>query len=203
MRDPIQILRLIGLTILLLLITSCSLAQHAPKLEPEALEGAYRFNARESSYPELYRRALERMNAQDFAAAEAVYVDLIEKEPRNPSGFIGLAASLIAQGRHQEAITAYNSALELSPDFVEALIGLGSAYSLMQDYERADEYYARAVALEPQNPNAHWGLALLLKSRGESEEAVAHLETVVEFAAGTRLAQDAQHEIDEMLAERP
>ncbi len=74
-------------------------------------------------------------------------------------------------GDRQQAIAAYESLLELDPEFDPALNNLGIQYGAMRDYERALEMYQRAAAADSSSPfpymNAVWAQLLL----GRPEEA--------------------------------
>jgi len=192
-----QIRLVIGLLILFLLST-CAPRTGTPKIEIEELPGAYTFFEGDTSYPELYYQAVEKLNAGDYNAAEIIYKDLIEKEPGNVNAYIGLGSSLLAQDRSREAIAAYEEALAISPGSVDARIGLGSTYYMLNEKSEALEHYTAAVELDENNPNARWGLALVLIASGEEEEAIEHLEKVIELAPDSQLAIGADDLVDDI-----
>ncbi|MFN2143727.1 MAG: tetratricopeptide repeat protein [Anaerolineales bacterium] len=184
-------LSLVFCLVLVTSLASCSPIFGSSGQEIENAPGAYTFTEGTTSYPQLYRQAVRHLQQGEYTEAEAVYGDLIEKEPENSNGYIGLGASLNLQGRYAEAREAYLEALEIAPDSVEALIGLGSAFLMQGEYEKAKQQYTRALELALEDPNAHWGLALALERLGETEAASEHLEKVIELSPGTDLAESA------------
>ena len=179
--------------VLALLLAACGPVSGSREEEIEGVPGAFTFSEGKTAYRHLYRRAIEHLEQNEYRAAEAVYRELIEQEPGNANGYVGLGTALGLQERFREAETAYMQALRISPDSVAARIGLGSAYSGLDDLVRATEQYARALELDPDNLQAHWGLAVTFNRLGQTEESLEHLARIVELAPGTGLALDAQN----------
>lgn len=171
-------------------LAACSLTG-APDAEIEGAPGEYVFTEGETAYPGLYRQAARHLATGEYDEAEALYRDLIDKEPQNSNGYIGLATSLHLQGNYEAAQAAYEQALQISPKSVAALVGLGSALSAQGEYAAAEQHYAAALELNPADPNAHWGMALALQRQGRLEEVREHLERVIELSPGTSLAESA------------
>ncbi len=53
----------------------------------------------------------------------------------------------------------------------QALIDSGNAAFRVKDYEAAARRYASAVALQPEDPAAHYGLGMALSRLGRDDEA--------------------------------
>lgn len=181
--------------LLLFLLAACGLQSGQDRMDIEAIPGAYGFKEGETSYPDLYRRATEKLKAGEYPQAEAIYLELADKEPENPLAYIGLAASLIAQERFEEAVDAYLQALDESPNSVEALIGLGSAHAMLGNHTQAAQVYSRALQINDEEINAHWGLALQLEAVGRVQEAIEHYERIIELSPGSQFALDAEERI--------
>lgn len=189
----------IGLLLGALLISSgCRFALGQSGAELENVPGAYTFSQGSTDYPHLYQQAVEYLEKNEYSQAEAVYREIIEKEPEAINGYIGLGTSLTLQGRHEEAREAYEAALVMAPDSLEALVGLAAAYVGQGLYPQAAETYRQALALDPQDANAHYGLAAVLVALGKIEEAIEHYEKVVELAPNSNMAAEAGKQIDEM-----
>ena len=127
--------------------------------------------------------------------AEAIFQELVELEPDNSNGYIGLGTSLSLGGKLESAVDAYQTALKLSPNSTDALIGLGSAFLMMADYSKAEDCYTQALIFVPGNPNAHWGLALALDYQGRVAEAKEHLEWILENEPNSSLSDYAREKI--------
>ncbi len=81
--------------------------------------------------------------------------------------------------RYSEAVTAFQNAITLDPDFVTAHYNLGVAYLKMETYPRAVSSLERTVTLDPNHKAAHHALALaylgqqeLGKARDTAREAL-------------------------------
>ena len=66
-------------------------------------------------------------------------------------------------------------ALQINPEFVPALIDMGSLKSEQRDFAGAIRYLNKAAALEPSNASAHYNLALVYKMQGKFAEAQAEM----------------------------
>jgi tetratricopeptide (TPR) repeat protein len=62
---------------------------------------------------------------------------------------------------HGKAIDAFQAALNLDSDFLEAYIGLGYGYIVVKNWKRGIELLNRAVILAPQNPEVHFLLSFM------------------------------------------
>jgi tetratricopeptide (TPR) repeat protein len=109
---------------------------------PEALE-----NARQEFEAEL------KLNAGDAAA---------EYE---------LGQILGVQGKSSESITHFERALQLRPDFAEAMIAVAKARLNSKQYPDAIALLNRAIKLQPRNEAAHYSLMLAYRNSGDAEGA--------------------------------
>lgn len=80
----------------------------------------------------------------------------------------------LGEGKIEEAIAEYNRALEIDPQFGDALHGLAQAYHARQDFDRAIEAAQRIVALDPEDILAWTAISRAYQRKGmvpEAEEA--------------------------------
>ena len=59
------------------------------------------------------------------------------------------------QGELDRAVTAFDRAIELKPDYASAFFNRGLAYSAMGDYDRAIADFTQAITLNPGFAGAH------------------------------------------------
>lgn len=85
------------------------------------------------------------------------------------------ALALERQGDLDAALTSYRLALRDDPRNVKALQNMAIVCSKQQRPEEALRYYRQALAIDPDLPGAHYGVAFLLRHRGESARAAEHL----------------------------
>ena len=88
---------------------------------------------------------------------------------RNPEAqkTMQAAEAAFARGDFQDAIVHYQKTLDIDPTHYTATLFIGDCYYRMKDVERAGEWFARAIALNPNAETAHryWGDALLRAGR--------------------------------------
>jgi Tfp pilus assembly protein PilF len=60
------------------------------------------------------------------------------------------------------------------------------------DLELAFTKYIAVLLKEPQNVEAHWGLAWVLASKGEKEAAVEHFQAVAELSDDSARVKEAK-----------
>ncbi|WP_331351329.1 tetratricopeptide repeat protein [Cellvibrio sp. UBA7671] len=88
---------------------------------------------------------------QESAAAEKIYIDLINREPKNWEVYQGYGYFLIQHARHSEAILNYKKVLDLTPDNVMAINNMGASYLFLGDFENAIPAFEKALALSPSS----------------------------------------------------
>jgi superkiller protein 3 len=92
-----------------------------------------------------------------------------------------LGASLLEQGKVDEAIAEFRKAVERNPKYVAAQLNLGYAYDRRGQTEEAMAQYQKVIALEPGNFFAHNNLGVLYDKKGLYEEAAASFGRAVEI----------------------
>ena len=77
--------------------------------------------------------------------------------------YITLSRKDIDNPNVENAIKDLEKALELDPDFIDALYAMAAAYKKLEDYHKALEYLEKLLQIEPQAINAKALKALILK----------------------------------------
>ena len=189
---------------LIINFSACSINKATGNDGLDNFPGGYSYVEGTTQYPLLYKKAANNLNSNDYAQAEEIYRDLIEKEPENSNGYIGLGASLIYQEKFDEAIAAYSHALELNANSAEALVGLGSTFSKIGDYQTALENYLLALELNPNDINAHLGAAIAMQNLGfENDLIIQHLEKIIKIDPSSDVATRAENWMKELLSQDP
>ncbi|MGQ0639941.1 MAG: tetratricopeptide repeat protein [Gemmatimonadaceae bacterium] len=86
------------------------------------------------------------------------------------------ALLLERQGDYEAALTSYRLALREKPDDHRVLQNMAIAYSRTNRQDEAARCYRRALEIKPDLAGAHYGLGFLLLKRGDTEQAVRHLQ---------------------------
>ncbi|MEM7555831.1 MAG: tetratricopeptide repeat protein [Cyanobacteria bacterium P01_A01_bin.84] len=138
--------------------------------------------------------------------AETAYRQAIALRPDAAPIYNNLGYTLQQQGKLQEAIEYYQNTLELQPNCTEADVNignilhrqgklsteqqthyaqlnckLGTARGNAGDLSTAVSYYRQAITIQSDLVDAYYNLGLTLKEQGESEEATACHQKVLEL----------------------
>ncbi len=92
--------------------------------------------------------------------------------PPSALAYGGLGHTLQQLNRHEDAIVAYQPAIELDPSLVRAHSDLGFSLYALERYDDATFAYRRVLAHDPADANAAANLALTLTVLDRHEEAV-------------------------------
>lgn len=97
----------------------------------------------------------------------------IEAKPRVPAFHNNLGEALRALGRQAEAQDAYDRALALDANFLEAIVNRAVLAGQRGEYETAEAELRRALALAPGAAEIHNNLAVVLRARDDRPGAEA------------------------------
>jgi len=83
--------------------------------------------------------------------------------------------------RHEEALEAYEKAIELKPDYAEAWTTKGTIFHQLNRHEEALEAYEKAIELKPGYAEAWCGKGNAFCNLNRHEEAIAAYEKAIEL----------------------
>jgi mannosyltransferase len=110
------------------------------------------------------------------------------------SAWGSLAGTLEAEGRVEEAITAYKSALERSPEDGAWHARLGHIYYKQDQSDQAITEYREAIRLSPDIPGFHSDLAAILSEVGDQRAALAEYKKAMRlYLRQRRGSEDAPY----------
>ena len=121
----------------------------------------------------------------------------MKDEPGDVTGWLMLGRSELALERLDEAILAYDHAVQLAPDNADAVLGLGEAKSLRAGGNitpEASQLFEHALQLAPANPKALLYAGFAAAGRGDKASARARWQIL--------LALHPPPEIETMLNQR-
>lgn len=98
----------------------------------------------------------------------------------DPAYFFELGNVYADLSRREEAVAAYEAALDLNPDYVEVLVNLGAIQSDKGETEEAIALLEKAVKIRPDDPRAYVNLGSALYSKGQYYEAMERYRKAVE-----------------------
>jgi len=107
-------------------------------------------------------------------------VSVITKPGPNADEWLATALEYDADGEAPaDAIDAYDHALCIDPQKLDALLNCGTLFYEEGNLKRAAEYFERALQADPENALAHFNLGSVLEEVGRLEAARLHLRQAV------------------------
>jgi tetratricopeptide (TPR) repeat protein len=98
-----------------------------------------------------------------------------------PNAWNNLGLLDTREGRVDAAVTCFQQALRLSPDYWIALENLGNAFRQLKRWPEARAALERAVALRPQDPEANYSLGMVLAQTDENARAEQQLRKALDL----------------------
>lgn len=96
-------------------------------------------------------KARNYFRTNNFGYSAAFYKKAVELAPRNPQGYIGLAASYDRLGRFDLADRVYASLRKITGDTAQYYNNVGYSYMLRGNLKAALANFRRAATLDPKN----------------------------------------------------
>ncbi len=121
----------------------------------------------------LFQRA-ERLEADDPAAAESAYRQLLAQDAGRVAAAINLSALLCGSGRSGEAADVCRGALKDHADAALLHFNLAIALEDLQQPAEALLHYAQCLRLDPTLADAHFNAARLHEQLGARRDALRH-----------------------------
>ena len=126
--------------------------------------------------------ASNRLGARNSAMAE--YLAYLKLNADWPAENVNLGNLYLRQSNVYAAITAYERALTLDPEFIGAYVNLADAYRQQGRDDEGEKQLRRGLSLAPNAADLHHALGLLLVRRTDKTAALQ------ELAAAAKLAPD-------------
>ncbi len=117
------------------------------------------------------------LDVQDWEQASKAFGTALACGAKGRDAWIGLWRAYVALERLDKANDVIVDALAKLPDDDVINVVAGVTASMRQESERAEEYWLKAVKLNPRNVDAHFHLAGLSARRGERDQALKRLRT--------------------------
>jgi protein O-GlcNAc transferase len=122
----------------------------------------------------LLRDAVQHHQSGRLPQAEALYREVLAREPQHPQAlhYLGLIAHQV--GRHGVAVQLMTQAAAFAPGDAALRSNLGEAYRLSGRFAEAIASFKAALALQPEFPDALNNLGAALVALGRLDEAAAY-----------------------------
>ena len=115
---------------------------------------------------------------------------LTELVPNSPRAWLQLARCQKAMGRHEDSRRAGTKALDVSPDFVPAIMKMGESYLFDEprDFAIAETYMEKILELEPDEYRSHDLLGDVYRAQGNMTKAGTTYTRAVELSPDDGMA---------------
>jgi len=118
--------------------------------------------------------------------AEAEFKRGLQLDPNYSTGHQWYSIYLSVKGRFDDAITEMEKARALDPFSIIINTELGCPYLYSKRYDRAIEYFQKALEMEPGFPFAHFALAEAFDCVGRYQDAISEHNQALELARRDR-----------------
>lgn len=153
---------------------------------------------------------LEDREHKDHKAEKVEKVD-VKPLTRNPdaqeaNNLNNRGVELAAEGKLDEAIEAYNSAIKLNPNNLNFYFNLGNALKAQNKLEEAVKAYNSGLEINPEHVNSLINLGIVYKAQGKLQDAVESYYAAIDIAPNDACAYNclgtalkAQNKLDEAI----
>lgn len=118
---------------------------------------------------------------QQTEKAENIYVELIQKAPKNWEVFQGYGYFLARHGRYSEAVDTYHRVLELTPENLVAINNLGGTLLFLGDFNKAIPHFESSLRIS-SNSTAFSNLGTAYYYLGKFDKAVFYYKKAIELS---------------------
>jgi len=115
---------------------------------------------------------------------ETLWEDVTVKSPQNGRGLMNYGLTQMRAGRTQQALTYFERAQPMLPDYSILEINLGIVKSALGDPKTAERHFRRALRLTPDYAAGHYYYAKWLTENGRTPAAIPHLERAIALSPG-------------------
>ena len=105
------------------------------------------------------------------------------------------------KGDLDSAISDYDKAIQINPDFAAAYVNCGYAYYTKGEFDRAISDFDQAIQLIPDEAQVYFDRGLVYVDKGDIQNATADFKKVLELCGNSTLCQEAEHELEKLGAE--
>ncbi|MSQ48305.1 MAG: tetratricopeptide repeat protein [Deltaproteobacteria bacterium] len=112
------------------------------------------------------------------------FVEKAKAAPQDANAWRTLAdvqfrASQIDASYRSAALSSYHHVLELLPNDLPAIRGVGNVYYDFEEYSKAKEYYEKYLTLSPEDPDVRTDLGTMYLYAKDTDRAIKEYQTVV------------------------
>ena len=137
--------------------------------------------SKEPSNPELYyQRSVVYFNEKNFEKAIQDIDQAIVFNKQNPLYYYFRGNVLYAMNQSLKATEAYEYAIRLKPDYIEAELKISELYLIVKEHTKSIYYLNTITSKDPTNANAHFFKGMNFKEMKDTAKAIHEFQTAYE-----------------------
>lgn len=113
-------------------------------------------------------------NIPKWESTETVFKDLISKEKEYPIAYNNLGVYYGNKGHYEKALHHYNKAIEIAPNYANAIYNRARLYAFIGQTDKAIEDVKKNIEILPYEAGFYFTLARLYASTGNTEKALTN-----------------------------
>jgi tetratricopeptide (TPR) repeat protein len=129
--------------------------------------------------PPLIALTMERN--RDYRSSVAIWSESVAQRPHNARSRTDLGLALVNEGRYAEAISQFETALQIGPEDSVIHCNLGIAFDQEGHFSEAIEQYRQALRLNPTDAESTCNLGVVLMQEGQLNAAMEQFERAAQL----------------------
>jgi protein O-GlcNAc transferase len=133
---------------------------------------------------EQLQSGVSHHQAGRFAQAEAIYRQILSRDPNHVGAMILLGTLAVQAGRLDAGMELLRRAIKCNPGYANAHYNLGIALKANGQGEEAIAAYRQAIRLSPDFADSHNNLGIALCDKGQLDEAITSYRQAIRLKPG-------------------
>jgi len=127
---------------------------------------------------------------RDWRTRETLWVATAKVSPGSPKAWNNMGDIYAGKEEFQLAIMAFQRAIELRPNYVDAHHNTGVTYLQMKEFDKAIEWFEKAIAIHPL-PQSYHDMGVAYFYKGELDKAEENFKKILEFDPNSSMAYNS------------
>ncbi len=119
--------------------------------------------------------------SEQYDIAVSLITQAIQIDSTKPLFFTNLGNVFQKQGELEKSTQAYQKAIQIQPDYVDAHYNLGNVFQKQGELEKSTQAYQKAIQIQPDYADAYFNLGNSLREQGKLEESTHALRKAIQI----------------------
>lgn len=136
------------------------------------------------------------INNSDYNAASIEFDFVIDKNPDDARGYLGMARIYLLKGQNITAMQFFSDTIKRDPLCVEAYYNIACLYLEENDYEKALKYLREGDYFSPGEPDIHYLMGIVHNKLNNKENALKELNIYLNLAPQGKYVKEVKKIIE-------